>query len=84
MTVMEIDARQYAAIDTPGLLVIFDGATKLPWWLGDLFNAGDARELGLSGISIAKSSSLFLSSMLAVVLCVVLGELSDSVLGTVR
>jgi len=50
MTVILIDAKQYARIEIDGLLVILDGAAGTPM-LGDLLSTGDARELFV-GISM--------------------------------
>lgn len=50
MTVILIDAKQYARIEIAGLLVMFDGAAGKPMLAG-LFSAGEAREFFV-GISI--------------------------------
>lgn len=50
MTVILIDAKQYAIIETDGLLVTLDGAAGIPM-LGVLFSAGEALEFFV-GISI--------------------------------
>ena len=70
VTVIEMEAKQYAKIDMPGLFVMFDGK-KPPLLLGlDLLEVdlarkgslGPSRSLGTC-ISTSPLSSLFLSSM---------------------
>jgi hypothetical protein len=68
MTVILMEARQYAAMEMAGLFVICDtGIGRPPFPVADAgLRSGDKRPLP-SGISIEKSSSLFLSSIVATV-----------------
>jgi len=50
MTVMLIEAKQYATIESDGLFTILEGAEGKPMLVGR-FNAGEARE-AFVGISI--------------------------------
>jgi hypothetical protein len=69
MTVILMEARQYAAMEIAGLLVIWEtGMGKPPARPdGDGLGLGDNSRFVVSGISIEYSSSLFLPSIFATV-----------------
>jgi hypothetical protein len=66
MTVMLMEARQYARIDSAGLFVIWETGMGSPAVRGAVATLGSGDDLLLiSGISMAKSSSFLLPSILA-------------------
>lgn len=66
MTVILMEARQYASIDSAGLFVIWEtGRGKLGVRGADATLGSGEERLLVSGISMAKSSSFFFPSILA-------------------